>query len=314
MSASPASARDLIPDRESLYHVPDDKPTMSPASSLHEESPWNAPVHQPWPATDFFTLHEAVLRPAPEDAPLESLTALKPTVRDLLESTLPFPAPRTDFSSPELEPPFSLSYLDSLSICQDASDYPFLDPLDPLESMSDHKSNSPPPDTSCEADTLPEDLPVPGQTDSKRGSFARSQTGCSCKKSACLKLYCECFLSGGSCGDSCKCVGCKNTPGNDKSKALFLATLMTRRPGMKKGNPVALRESEEVTCVCRRSGCQQLYCECLKRGKACGAQCRCINCENGTCGKEVSASAMIFPVHGSQGTLKRVKRTSDNLF
>jgi len=34
---------------------------------------------------------------------------------------------------------------------------------------------------------------------------------CNCSKSKCLKLYCECFAAGKTCGPLCKCVSCKNT-------------------------------------------------------------------------------------------------------
>lgn len=47
----------------------------------------------------------------------------------------------------------------------------------------------------------------------KRGHMA----GCNCKKSRCLKKYCECFEGSVFCGPNCKCVDCQNLAGSEVS-------------------------------------------------------------------------------------------------
>ena len=46
-----------------------------------------------------------------------------------------------------------------------------------------------------------------------------SNLTCFCKKSNCLKKYCECFQMGIKCNSNCKCIDCKNK--NNAEKKLF---------------------------------------------------------------------------------------------
>jgi protein lin-54 len=63
---------------------------------------------------------------------------------------------------------------------------------------------------------------------SRRNPTDMPETACNCRKSACLKKYCECFRSGRQCGEGCQCHGCsnrENQPGSSPHKPLKLIKL-----------------------------------------------------------------------------------------
>ncbi|RLN55890.1 hypothetical protein BBJ28_00019823, partial [Nothophytophthora sp. Chile5] len=53
---------------------------------------------------------------------------------------------------------------------------------------------------------------------------------CNCKKSKCLKLYCECFASGGYCDESCNCLDCANTPATEEVRQQAIAARLEKNP------------------------------------------------------------------------------------
>jgi hypothetical protein len=131
---------------------------------------------------------------------------------------------------------------------------------------------------------------------------------CNCKKSRCLKLYCECFAARRMCVDDCKCVDCANCQEHAKKREDAIRQVLDRRPDafhtkvfiatssngiqaktagvngqgivvVEPTAPVALAHARG--CSCRRTKCTKKYCVCYNTNVKCGDWCRCVGCENG---------------------------------
>jgi hypothetical protein len=61
------------------------------------------------------------------------------------------------------------------------------------------------------------------------GKILNRKMCCNCKKSHCLKLYCECFTSKTYC-QGCNCTNCYNTPANNEVREKAMQTTLERNP------------------------------------------------------------------------------------
>ncbi|XP_020089357.1 uncharacterized protein LOC109710949 isoform X3 [Ananas comosus] len=136
---------------------------------------------------------------------------------------------------------------------------------------------------------------------------------CNCKRSKCLKLYCDCFAAGAFCSEACACLECSN-------RSEYQDTIREAKQQIESRNPLAFapkvvlrvtqqnQENEEnkgVTppsarhkrgCNCKKSLCLKKYCECYQAGVGCSFGCRCEGCKN-TYGRKDGCGELIEIEH-----------------
>ncbi|KAL4515808.1 hypothetical protein Ndes2526A_g00512 [Nannochloris sp. 'desiccata'] len=131
---------------------------------------------------------------------------------------------------------------------------------------------------------------------------------CNCKKSRCLKLYCDCFKTLGYCGEGCSCVGCSNREDNAPAVNTARESILQRNPQAfsekisalvdTTGNALGdvfgggsgslginsagapVQAQHRRGCNCKKSKCLKKYCECFQAGIPCGDSCKCDGCHN----------------------------------
>jgi hypothetical protein len=137
---------------------------------------------------------------------------------------------------------------------------------------------------------------------------------CTCKKTKCIKKYCECFSNGFLC-HNCKCENCENKLyliDNNINNNNIRSNNIINNKSIRKEEELLLGETNNfnkninnnyyklnsendnnnyeindnnyikklIICTCSKSGCNKNYCECFKAKVKCNNKCRCIKCLN----------------------------------
>ncbi len=136
------------------------------------------------------------------------------------------------------------------------------------------EQNSPALQAFCSPHAQSPPEPGPLSTPSEYATSAH----CNCKKSRCLKLYCECFASLRYCV-GCNCHDCSNTRGHEAARDEAIRATRERN-STAFANKMHSGRGHATGCHCKNSLCLKKYCECFQAGAHCGNNCKCLSCQN----------------------------------
>ena len=123
------------------------------------------------------------------------------------------------------------------------------------------------------------------------GGEQNNKIHCTCKKTKCIKKYCECYSSGIFCFN-CKCENCenkslfndnnniKNNFSNNKKEEEIKEKKDIKQKNENNYDIIDNSSKKLIICTCSKSGCNKNYCECFKAKVKCNNKCRCIKCLN----------------------------------